>query len=83
VLDYIFRWLALKFLPEAEQPLNLNGKEKHDSMELNKLENHEDYEKHIFQTQSDAPPCFECGDIMVRNGSCYKCISCGSTSGCS
>ncbi|UCE04449.1 MAG: vitamin B12-dependent ribonucleotide reductase, partial [bacterium] len=83
VLDYIFRWLALKFLPETEQPSNSNGKEKHDSIELNKLENHEDYEKHIFQTQSDAPPCFECGDIMVRNGSCYKCVSCGSTSGCS
>jgi ribonucleoside-diphosphate reductase alpha chain len=36
-----------------------------------------------FQTQADAPSCAECGSIMVRNGSCYKCLNCGSTSGCS
>jgi len=31
----------------------------------------------------DAPSCHVCGAIMVRNGSCYRCMSCGSTSGCS
>jgi ribonucleoside-diphosphate reductase alpha chain len=31
----------------------------------------------------DAPGCNVCGAIMVRNGSCYRCMSCGSTSGCS
>jgi ribonucleoside-diphosphate reductase alpha chain len=31
----------------------------------------------------DAPSCHTCGAIMVRNGSCYKCVECGSTSGCS
>jgi ribonucleoside-diphosphate reductase alpha chain len=31
----------------------------------------------------DAPSCGICGAIMVRNGSCYRCMSCGSTSGCS
>jgi ribonucleoside-diphosphate reductase alpha chain len=31
----------------------------------------------------DAPSCPTCGAIMVRNGSCYRCMSCGSTSGCS
>ncbi|MGB6194328.1 MAG: vitamin B12-dependent ribonucleotide reductase, partial [Terracidiphilus sp.] len=31
----------------------------------------------------DAPSCSTCGAIMVRNGSCYRCMSCGSTSGCS
>jgi ribonucleoside-diphosphate reductase alpha chain len=31
----------------------------------------------------DAPSCHTCGAIMVRNGSCYRCMSCGSTSGCS
>ncbi|NLW87917.1 MAG: vitamin B12-dependent ribonucleotide reductase [Planctomycetes bacterium] len=36
-----------------------------------------------WNSQEDAPPCLECGEIMVRNGSCYKCSNCGSTSGCS
>ncbi|HVT57622.1 MAG TPA: vitamin B12-dependent ribonucleotide reductase [Thermoanaerobaculia bacterium] len=36
-----------------------------------------------FLYQQDAPSCHECGAIMVRNGSCYKCLNCGSTSGCS
>jgi ribonucleoside-diphosphate reductase alpha chain len=31
----------------------------------------------------DAPSCPKCGAIMVRNGSCYRCMSCGTTSGCS
>ncbi|HVZ60556.1 MAG TPA: vitamin B12-dependent ribonucleotide reductase [Terriglobales bacterium] len=31
----------------------------------------------------DAPSCHVCGAIMVRNGSCFRCMSCGSTSGCS
>src|SRR6266700_2777013 len=31
----------------------------------------------------DAPSCQVCGSIMMRNGSCYRCGSCGSTSGCS
>ena len=36
-----------------------------------------------FKVQEDAPSCADCGSIMVRNGSCYKCLNCGSTSGCS
>jgi len=36
-----------------------------------------------FQNQADAPPCSECGSLMVRSGSCYKCHNCGATSGCS
>jgi ribonucleoside-diphosphate reductase alpha chain len=31
----------------------------------------------------DAPTCHVCGAIMTRNGSCYRCNECGSTSGCS
>ena len=36
-----------------------------------------------FVSQSDAPPCTDCGAIMVRRGACYACINCGATSGCS
>jgi ribonucleoside-diphosphate reductase alpha chain len=36
-----------------------------------------------FDNQSDAPACGTCGSMMVRNAACYKCLNCGSTSGCS
>lgn len=40
-------------------------------------------EHFTFDNQADAPACDTCGEIMVRNGSCYKCMNCGGTSGCS
>ena len=40
-------------------------------------------ERAVFVAQADAPPCHDCGSIMVRNGACYACINCGATSGCS
>ena len=36
-----------------------------------------------FVSETDAPPCHECGTLMVRNGACHKCPNCGATSGCS
>jgi ribonucleoside-diphosphate reductase alpha chain len=36
-----------------------------------------------FSPQADAPSCSDCGSIMIRNGSCYRCTNCGATSGCS
>jgi len=36
-----------------------------------------------FVRDTDAPPCPTCGSITVRNGACYKCVNCGSTTGCS
>jgi len=40
-------------------------------------------QKIAFQGQEDAPACSDCGSIMIRNGTCYKCLNCGGTSGCS
>ena len=31
----------------------------------------------------DAPPCDVCGTITVRSGTCYKCLNCGNSMGCS
>ena len=33
-------------------------------------------------TQTDAPPCANCGWIMTRRGACYCCDNCGTTTGC-
>jgi ribonucleoside-diphosphate reductase alpha chain len=39
--------------------------------------------EHLKDMMGDAPPCDNCGNITVRNGSCYRCLSCGSSMGCS
>ena len=87
IVDYIFRWLGKKFLPEEDQNPGDNGNNtesdllhKENGMTMKEVEMRE---KEVFLTQADAPACHECGAIMVRNGSCYKCHNCGATSGCS
>ena len=40
-------------------------------------------EKQLSEMMGDAPPCSDCGHITVRNGSCYKCLNCGNSMGCS
>lgn len=91
ISDYIFRWLGMKFLPkeengndEATQTTTKAKETYHRPQQTTKANLAlEKSEKVVFETQSDAPPCHECGSIMIRSGSCYKCIQCGSTSGCS
>ena len=92
ICDYIFRWLGMKFLQKDEQPASMVAEtpvlEKVESEPASatskaQAEAYEKNEKSVFQTQADAPPCHECGSIMIRSGSCYKCTQCGSTSGCS
>ncbi|MBM4372410.1 MAG: vitamin B12-dependent ribonucleotide reductase, partial [Deltaproteobacteria bacterium] len=39
--------------------------------------------KMVYLFQEDSPSCHNCGDIMIRSGSCYRCPTCGETSGCS
>jgi ribonucleoside-diphosphate reductase alpha chain len=80
--DYIFRWLASKFLTKEEQAEV--GVRVDTSSGGGQEEAEDEHKKGFsFATQEDAPPCPECGSIMVRNGSCYKCLNCGATSGCS
>ncbi|HKW69255.1 MAG TPA: vitamin B12-dependent ribonucleotide reductase [Candidatus Dormibacteraeota bacterium] len=40
-------------------------------------------QKITFVNTGDAPACPDCGSITVRSGSCYKCLNCGATTGCS
>ena len=109
IMDYIFRWLQIRFLTGQQQFLfeNLRPKSIGDigrppvaegiTEDLNAsasslgTENRELRTGKIHAADAlagmidlgDAPSCHVCGSIMVRNGSCYKCMSCGSTSGCS
>lgn len=106
IMDYIFRWLALRFLPAEEAAAvhtstavdtdkkpaapvvkaKANGNGSNGGAELNgKTVIKESEQKGLsFMNSPDAPPCMGCGSAsMVRNGSCYKCLNCGATSGCS
>ncbi|HPD66150.1 MAG TPA: vitamin B12-dependent ribonucleotide reductase [Bacteroidia bacterium] len=40
-------------------------------------------EGYLSNMMGDAPPCDLCGHITVRNGTCYKCLNCGNSLGCS
>ena len=40
-------------------------------------------QKLTFVNTGDAPACPDCGAITIRSGSCYKCLNCGATTGCS
>ena len=120
LVDYMFRWLALRFLPVEDQraagvnvdvqTLAEEGKDDVEAsidrqtaadsaaaaateaesaarqMNLNDAVDRAKTSEALtmsFDTQSDAPVCDTCGAMMVRNGACYKCLNCGSTSGCS
>ncbi len=37
----------------------------------------------LSQLMGDAPMCSTCGHVTVRNGSCYRCLNCGNSMGCS
>ena len=39
--------------------------------------------KKMLGTSADAPACRQCGNITLRNGTCYMCPNCGTTTGCS
>jgi ribonucleoside-diphosphate reductase alpha chain len=96
IVDYLFRWLASKFLDEqAKQevgvvaPAAALNDGPAPRLTLAAASHSGDAAKReaslraAFINQADAPPCSECGCLMVRNGTCYKCLNCGSTSGCS
>jgi ribonucleoside-diphosphate reductase alpha chain len=91
ILDYVFRWMALKFLPADKQPTppatvtDLAAKQADVTLPASTQGTTSTLEpsRQAFQGQVDAPPCPDCGAMMVRSGNCYKCFNCGATSGCS
>jgi ribonucleoside-diphosphate reductase alpha chain len=127
VMDYIFRWLELRFVTGRQYPLFKDmvlpsqnaGALSHEPLAISQGDASETLSRtettppqgglaksqeltakgspslvdrgvyhsadalKEFVDLGDAPSCHVCGSIMTRNGSCYRCMSCGSTSGCS
>ncbi|MEO7995330.1 MAG: vitamin B12-dependent ribonucleotide reductase, partial [bacterium] len=93
IVDYVFRYLASKFIDVdpslrdtvAARTLQLPSSSGmgYTPPEIVSADPTTAGQRFLFQNSQDAPSCSECGAIMVRNGACYKCLECGSTSGCS
>ncbi len=68
--------------PVADLPIS----EDTDLIELKASQKHERRAASLTQmitNQQDAPTCPNCGNVVVRNGACYKCLNCGESLGCS
>src|ERR1700704_5062006 len=101
IMDYIFRWLQLRFLsgqqqllfdnlrpralgspaPESAGELTGAAEPKAESRDLRTGTIHAADALSGIVDMGDAPSCSFCGSIMTRNGSCYRCMSCGRTGG--
>lgn len=79
IMDYLFRWISLRFL-EGESGSLFSGLESGSGPGPNT--DPVQALSAIVQIE-DGPPCQNCGSLMVRSGSCHRCMTCGSTSGCS
>ncbi len=88
LIDYIFRFLGARFLgPEKRSQIGIVSREPDQESSSPSAGSEVEPSSRVaalgFSPQADAPSCHDCGSIMVRNGSCYKCLNCGATSGCS
>jgi ribonucleoside-diphosphate reductase alpha chain len=116
ITDYVFRWLALQFIPgyresvtvartqpelampglEAEIKKKVNrpvpelpiADDNTDIVEVKPGNGHRHDRRaatltSMITNQQDAPTCPNCGNVVVRNGACYKCLNCGESLGCS
>jgi len=95
IMDYIFRWLATKFLDgDAQQEVGIIKQQPVEEVHQRKVVSIATHPPRggapvsnissiTSLYQQDAPPCPDCGAIMIRSGACYKCMNCGAVSGCS
>jgi len=94
ILDYMFKWLALKFLKKEDleelgiesRNIDVNNEDVASKItEWTSVGESEEKSKDdaLVEILSDVPVCNECGALMMRSGTCYVCPVCGSTSGCS
>jgi ribonucleoside-diphosphate reductase alpha chain len=104
-MDYLFRWLAIRFPAEGPSIAERHPAAQAAQLDLPKVpllakdfisvdvkagsipaipvEVVDRNPGRAWVQETDAPPCHECGTLMVRNGACHKCPNCGATSGCS
>ena len=86
ITDYIFRWLGHRFLQEDETRTAPDADPLESDDLPERMADHRARPRQVVEPAAlfaDSPPCSTCGALMVRSGTCFKCLNCGSTSGCS
>jgi ribonucleoside-diphosphate reductase alpha chain len=93
IVDFVFRVLGMEYLnrtdlvhvqPDAKTPKTEPSTQKLPaSTPSQAVPKPNDANSLAKSLSADAPPCPNCGHFTVRSGTCYKCINCGSTTGCS
>jgi ribonucleoside-diphosphate reductase alpha chain len=74
IIDYIVRFLALNYLSSEDlKDLGLSGK---NAIGLNENDDAQNYD-----FSASAPTCRACGSFMLRKGTCYLCLNCGTSDG--
>lgn len=91
VIDYIFRLLAVEYLQRddlahvkpAERKTAQPTPAAPDLSLKEAAAKTDPAQQYINVTMGDAPACSTCGHLTIRSGSCYKCLNCGTSLGCS
>jgi ribonucleoside-diphosphate reductase alpha chain len=92
--DYVVRYLASRFLDtEIQEALGIHQVRPNGSVQDGVQVSFSEYSrsaepaspsgKLVQDVRADSPACLQCGNLMQRNGNCYVCTVCGTTSGCS
>lgn len=82
LMDYLSRWMELKFLKSEQGELFGTNPAPTEAVPPPNGKGAVEAFGELVQF-GDAPACNICGGLMVRSGSCHRCMTCGSTSGCS
>lgn len=82
-IDYIFRWIEKMYVGEQKEELTEEQEEYFGNHVRDAIETIKNWKEDGNQSYEDSPSCSECGNIMKRSGTCYTCMECGGTSGCS
>jgi len=81
IMDYLFRWMELRFL--SGKQLSLFGQGNGEiSAGRESTPGPVNASLSLYDI-GDGPPCITCGGLMKPSGTCYTCLNCGQTSGCS
>ncbi|MAF34776.1 ribonucleoside-diphosphate reductase, adenosylcobalamin-dependent [Candidatus Woesearchaeota archaeon] len=83
MVDFVFRLLGKDYLGRTDFLHTPEAPTQADQPKTDKEKPTDALDNQLSGMMGDAPSCPSCGHITVRNGSCYKCLNCGNSIGCS